>query len=53
MTSRLLIPSAVRRRMYGPCPRVVSQPDDDYAIERRVGLAVATAVESVSVRLAR
>ena len=36
-----------------PCPRVVSQPDDDYAIERRVGLAVATAVESVSVRLAR
>ena len=33
-------------------PVQVTQPDDDYAIERRVGLAVATAVETMPVGLA-
>ena len=34
-------------------PRVVAQPDDDYAIKRHIGLAVTTTVESIPVRLAR
>ena len=33
-------------------PRVMAQPDDDYAIERRIGLAVTTAVQPMPVRLA-
>ena len=33
-------------------PRVMAEPDDDYAIERCIGLTVATAVEPMPVRLA-
>ena len=33
-------------------PQIVAQPDDDYAIERRIGLAVATTVEPMPVGLA-
>ncbi len=33
--------------------QLVTQPDDDYAIERRIGLAVTSAVEPMPVRLAR
>ena len=33
-------------------PQIVTQPDDDYAIERRIGLAVATTVEPMPVGLA-
>ncbi len=33
--------------------QLVTQPDDDYAIERRIGLAVTSAVEPMLVRLAR
>ena len=33
-------------------PQVVAQPDDDYTIERRIGLAVATTVEPMPVGLA-
>ena len=32
-------------------PQVVTQPDNDYAIERRIGLAVASAVEPMPVGL--
>ena len=33
-------------------PQIVTQPDDDYAIERRIGLAIATTVEPMPVGLA-
>ena len=36
----------------GLCPQIVTQPDDDYSIERRIGLAVATTVEPMPVGLA-
>ena len=34
-----------------PCPQIVTQPDDDYTIERRIGLAIATEVEPMPVGL--
>ena len=40
-------PTQVRLR-----PQVVAQPGDDYAIKCRIGLAVASTVESMPVRLA-
>ena len=33
-------------------PQIVAQSDDDYAIERRIGLAIATTVEPMPVGLA-
>ena len=52
MTSDLLIPSAVRRCIYSWVRRIVTQPDDDNAIERRVSLAISTAIETMTVSLA-
>ena len=52
MTSRLLIPSPVRRHMYFLGPVIVSEPDDDDAMGCCIGLAVASAVQPVPVGLA-
>ena len=59
MTSVLLIPSPVRRSMYavlhllGRCPAIMTKPDHNDAIESRIGLTVATAVQPMSVGLTR
>ena len=49
MISDLLIPSAVRPLHILLGPRIVTQPDHNDAIERRISLAITTTIETMTV----